>query len=216
MATKKTRVVPAILTDSPSTLVKMIRQTELFTDFVQLDIMDGKFVPSKSVKCSDMVAVKPRLRWEAHLMVVKPEEYLDEYKKAGAEKIVFHYEATTTPLFVIHSIKKLGLKAGLAVNPETPNSAFTSLMKEADSVLYLAVHPGFYGAKFIPDTLAKVRDLRKAYPRMEIGLDGGVKENNIKEITIAGVDVIYVGSAISLQPDPAAAFKKLTALAQSV
>jgi ribulose-phosphate 3-epimerase len=211
----KIRVVPAILTDNPTTLEKLVRQAESFTDFAQFDIMDGKFVPSHSVTCDQIAAVRTKLKWEVHLMVLNPEEFLADFKKAGAKKIIFHLEATRTPLDVIHRIKKLDMKVGLAVNPETPIAAFAPLVKEIDSVLFLSVNPGFYGAKFIPEVLDKILVFRKAYPKTEIGIDGGVKADNIAQIARTGVNVIYVGSAISLQPDPAASYRQLKTLAES-
>jgi ribulose-phosphate 3-epimerase len=212
---KKVRAVPAILTSDPIELGKMVLRAESFTDYVQLDFMDGKFVPSESVSCAQAAALHTRLRWEAHLMVVHPEACLEEFRAAGAEKIVFHYEASPSPDTVIRKIKDLGLGAGLAVNPETPVSAVAPLVKEVDSVLFLAVNPGFYGARFIPEVLDKIRAFRRAYPRVETGIDGGIKENNIAEIAGTGVDYIYIGSAIFHQPDPAAAFRRLTLLAQT-
>ena len=212
---KKIRTVPAILTDDPATLVKLVRQTETFTDFAQFDIMDGKFVPSHSVSCADIAGLKTKLTWEAHLMVLHPEDCLEDFRRAGAKKIVFHYEATPSPGKIIRAIRRLGMQAGLAVNPETPLSAFSPLGEQLDSVLFLSVNPGFYGAKFIPEVLDKIVAFRKAFPDMETGIDGGIKENNIAQIARTGVDVICVGSAIFLQPDPAASYRHLQALAQS-
>lgn len=148
-------------------------------------------------------------------MVLHPEDCLEDFKQAGAKKIVFHYEASPSPQDVIRKIKKLGMRVGLAVNPETPVSAVVSLVKQLDSVLFLSVNPGFYGAKFIPGVLDKIIAFRQSYPKMEIGIDGGIKESNIAQIARTGVDVIYVGSAIFLQPDPAASYRRLKALAES-
>jgi ribulose-phosphate 3-epimerase len=212
--TNKVRVVPAILTDDPIALGKMVLQTESFTDFAQIDIMDGEFVPSTSITAAHIDALETRLRWEAHLMVLHPEKHLDEYKKAGAEKIVFHYEATPSPDTVIEMIKKLGMEAGLAVNPDTPVEAFAPLVGSLDSILFMSVVPGFYGAKFIPEVLDKIAAFRRAHPVKPIGIDGGIKESNITEIAASGVDDICVGSAIFLQPGPAEAYRRLTRLAQ--
>ena len=214
--TRNIRIVPAILTDDPEALEKLVRQAESFTDFAQVDIMDGKFVPSSSVTCSQVAAVKIKIVWEAHLMVLHPEKCLADFQRAGAGKIVFHYEATSEPEKIIRQIRKLGMKAGLAVNPETPISAITPLVKKVDSVLFLAVHPGFYGAAFIPEVLDKIATFRKAYPKMETGIDGGVKEDNIVKIAQSGVDVICIGSALFRQPQPAEAYKKLKALVANV
>jgi len=207
------RVVPAILTEAPQALAKMVRQAETFTDFVQVDIMDGRFVPSSSIVCNDVTTVSPRLRWEAHLMVRQPEEQLQCFAMAGAEKIVFHFEATSSPLRIIQMIRHLGVKVGLAVNPETPVSTTLSLADAVDSMLFLTVHPGFYGARFLPEVMDKVVELRDRKPGLEIGVDGGIKEGNTAEVARLGLDYICVGSAIFVQPDPAEAFRRLQSLA---
>jgi len=209
------RTVPAILTDDLIALGKMVLQTESFTDFAQFDIMDGQFVPSTSVTCQQIASLGTKLAWEAHLMVMHPEKYLEEFKKAGAQKIVFHYEATPAPESVIDRIKKLEMQVGLAVNPETPVSTIAPLVKTLDSVLFLSVTPGYYGATFIPAVLDKITTFRKAHPVVEAGIDGGIKENNIAEIAATGVNVIYIGSAIYLQPNPADSYHRLTRLAEA-
>ena len=210
---RRCHIVPAILTEDPEALGNLVRQAETFADFVQVDIMDGRFVPSRSIACSDLVSVSPKLRWEAHLMVRQPEEQLQCFARAGAEKIVFHFEATSSPLQIIRLIRHLGVKVGLAVNPETPFTTTLSLADSVDSVLFLTVHPGFYGAKFLPEVLDKVVELRSRKPNLEIGVDGGIKEANVAEVAKLGVDCICVGSAIFVQPDPAEAFHRLQSLA---
>ena len=207
-------VVPAILTDEPKALETMVRQAETFASYVQFDIMDGKFVPSRSITREHLASLSTTLNWEAHLMVHHPEAYFNGLQQAGAQKVIFHYEATSTPQDVIASARNLGMEVGLAVNPETVVSAFLPLASEVDSVLFLSVHPGFYGSKFIPEVLDKVVELRSKMPDMEIGIDGGIKENNISQIARSGVDVIYVGSAIFLQSHPDESFRHLLTLAQ--
>lgn len=209
------RTVPAILTDNATALEKLVRQTESFTDYAQFDLMDGKFVPSHSYSVDDLVDLKTNIKWEAHLMMLQPEEYLEKLKNAGAQKIVFHYEAVASCWNLILLIRQLGMKIGMAINPETPIAVLKEWVPEINSVLFMAVHPGYYGAKFIPEVLDKIREFRRNYALIEIGIDGGIKENNITEIAGTGVDVIYIGSAIFLQPDPAAAYRRLTELAQS-
>lgn len=208
------RIVPAILTESPEAIDKLLRQAETFTDFLQVDIMDGRFVPTRSVTCHDIVSASPKLRWEAHLMVRQPEEYITCFARAGAEKIIFHFEATSSPLRIIKQIRYLGIKAGLAINPETPLSSIILLVDHIDSILFLTVHPGFYGARFLPEVLEKVAELRSRKPILEIGVDGGIKEGNVVGVAGLGVDYICVGSAIFMQPDPAACFHRLQELVQ--
>jgi ribulose-phosphate 3-epimerase len=208
------RVIPAVLTDDATALKKMLLQAKTFTDYVQIDIMDNKFVPSLSITWEEIAAIRPKIKWEAHLMVEQPEKQLENFKKAGADKAIFHFEATSTPDQVISAARQLELGIGMAVNPETPVSRIMSFIDSLDSVLFLSVHPGFYGARFIPEVLDKIAELRTKYPEINIGIDGGIKESNIDEIAKSGVNEIFVGSAIFLQPDPAESYGKLTRLAQ--
>ena len=211
---KFTKVVPAILTDDPVALETMIRQAESFTTYVQLDIMDGQFVPSRSITWEHLASLPIKLSWEAHLMVMHPENYLQGFRQAGAQKAVFHYEATSSPGEVISQSRDLGLRVGLAINPETTISTVLPLIDEVDSVLLLTVNPGFYGSKFIPEVMDKVIELRRARPDMETGVDGGIKESNIAQVARAGVDIIYAGSAIFRQLEPGESFRRLLSLAQ--
>ena len=206
------RIIPAILTDDPQALKTMLLQSSTFTDYVQIDIMDGRFVPSRSVTWQQLSGLAVNINWEAHLMVEQPEEQLEHFKGVGAGKVIFHFEAAPDPLRVISTGRKLGLNIGLALNPETPVERILSFTGELDSVLFLAVHPGFYGAKFIPEVLDKIAALRKAKPNLKIGIDGGIKESNIAQIAKSGVDEICVGSAIFLQPQPGESYRKLQAL----
>jgi len=212
--TKLTRVVPAILTNDPRALESMVRQAETFATYVQFDIMDDQFVPSRSITREHLASLSMKLSWEAHLMVLHPEDYLQSFRQAGAQKVSFHYEATPSPREVISLARDLGLGVGLAVNPDTPVSTILPLADEVDSVLFLMVQPGFYGSKFIPEVMDKVAEFHSIRPDVEIGVDGGITESNITQVGRAGVDVIYVGSAIFLQPQPGESFHHLLALAQ--
>jgi ribulose-phosphate 3-epimerase len=208
------RVVPAILTDDPEALETMVRQAEGFTNYVQFDIMDGEFVPSQSITSEHLADLSTKLSWEVHLMVQRPEDYLESFQKAGAQKIIFHYEATSSPEEVIFQARNLGLEVGLAVNPETLLSFIYPLNSKVDSILFLTVNPGFYGSPFISEALDKAIELRRTQPNLEIGVDGGMKESNIAQIARLGIDTIYVGSAIFLQLDPGESFRHLSTLAE--
>jgi ribulose-phosphate 3-epimerase len=208
------RVVPSILTEEPKVLDTMVRQAETFATYVQIDIMDGQFVPSQSITYEHLAQLRIKLDWEAHLMVLHPEVYLEGFHRAGARKVIFHYEATPSPHEVISMARNLDLEVGLAVNPETPVSAILPLSAEIDSVLFLSVHPGYYGQQFIPSILEKIAEFRRDLNSVEIGIDGGVKESNIIQIAESGTDVIYVGSAIFLQPRPSESYEHLLALAE--
>jgi ribulose-phosphate 3-epimerase len=206
------QIIPAILTDDPKALESMVRQAETFANWMQLDIMDGKFVPSKSITHEDISEISTTLGWEAHLMVNEPEKYLANFKNAGAKKVVFHYEATQQPREVILQARKLELKVGIAINPDTPVSDILSLVDDLDSVLFLSVYPGFYGKEFIPEVLDKITEFRTTVPYLETGIDGGIKESNIARIARCGVDCIYAGSAIFLQENPAESYNRLLKL----
>jgi len=207
------RIVPAVLTDDAETLQKLIKQAEGYTDYVQIDIMDGKFVPSHSITWKQITEIPTRLKWEAHLMVEQPEIQFKDYRQAGACKVIFHYEATTAPEKAIAAARRLNLEVGLAINPETSISTILSLTDKVDSVLFLSLHPGFNCAKFIPEVLDKVVELRRLRPGLQIGIDGGIKESNIAQVARTGVNEICVGSAIFMQPDPAQSYRKLKSLA---
>jgi len=208
------QVAPAILTSDPEALENMVRQAETFTDYVQFDIMDGRFVPSESVTGDQLASLATRLNWEVHLMVLRPEDYLPGFQQAGAQKVVFHYEATPSPQKVISRARDLGVAVGLAVNPETSVADILPLVDEVDSVLFMTVNPGFYGSKFLPEVMDKVTELRRARPEIKIGVDGGIKESNIVQVAQAGVNVIFVGSAVFLQPQPGESLRHLQALAR--
>ena len=210
--TKLSRLVPAILTDDPEALERMVRQAETFTNFAQIDIMDGQFVPSLSITWQDLASLSINLAWEAHLMVMHLENYLKGFRQAGAQKVIFHYEANNSPQEVISQARNMGLEVGLAINPETPVTAIAHLINDVDSILLLSVNPGFYGSQFIPEVMDKVAELHHARPNLEIGMDGGINESNIAEIAQSGVDVICVGSAIFRQPQPGESFQHLLSL----
>lgn len=210
--TRTIKIIPAVLTDDPRELERMLRQAEKFTSYVQIDIMDGKFVPSRSITWEQIAPLETRLDWEAHLMIEHPEQEIENYMNAGAKKAIFHLEAVGSPSRIIAVAGKLGLRLGMAVNPETPVAEIAKFADDLDSVLFLSVHPGYYGAKFIPETLDRIAELRQASPGLTIGIDGGIKESNIMEIAASGVDEICVGSAIFMQPDPQEAYRRLVSL----
>jgi ribulose-phosphate 3-epimerase len=208
------RVVPAILTDDPQVLSQLVRQAEGFCRYVQFDIMDGRFVPSQSITCEHLAALDTALDWEVHLMVEDPYQYLADFREAGASRIIFHCEASPQPDRIIRQVKALGAEVGLAVNPQTPLSAVQPLVSWVDSVLLLAVQPGVYGSPFLPEVMDKVSELREKCPDLEIGIDGGIKEGNVTQVARAGVDSIYVGSAIFRDSEPAASYRRLSRLAE--
>jgi ribulose-phosphate 3-epimerase len=211
--TEPARIVPAVLTDDAAALTVMLRQAEGFTGYVQMDIMDGKFVPTHTVGLREIVAAGTSLTWEAHLMVENPVDYFVPFREAGAAKVIFHYEATQNHREVIDAARRAGLLVGLAVNPETPLEKVLPLAQELDSVLFMTVHPGYYGAEYLPEIMDKVRAFCEAMPDVVTAIDGGAKASNIQEIAASGLDYICVGSAVFKASDPGAAYRKLLELA---
>lgn len=175
---------------------------EAGAQYVHIDVMDGLFVPSisfglpviKSIRgCSDRI-------FDVHLMIEKPERYIDDFVDAGADLITVHAEACTHLDRTIHSIKDRGVLAGVALNPATPLSVLDYILPELDMVLLMSVNPGFGGQKYIPYVTQKIRDLRamiqKTGKEIDIEVDGGVTLNNVQEIMDAGANIIVAGTAV--------------------
>lgn len=199
-------IVPALLTDKKEELVRMIDVCSEFTDCVQVDIMDGKFVASTSVTAQDLKDVRVPLNSEAHLMVNDPLAWVSVLKDVGVKRILFHSEIDADLREIIDAIKLEGLEVGLALNPATEAETIEHLLEEIDVVLFMSVVPGFYGAKFIPAVLDKIRAFKERCPWMTTAIDGGIKLDNVEEVVASGVDIICVGSAILKAEDPAQAF----------
>jgi len=208
------RIVPAILTDNPQDLKLMLGQAEAFTDFVQIDFMDGDFVPSKSVTPEDLAEIEIGIGWEAHLMVKYPIDYLSSLNKKGLKRVIFHWEANPHPESIVSALRDLGLAVGLAINPETALSQFEDLVPHIDSVLFLSVHPGFYGSPFVEEVLEKVREFRSRFPSTVIGIDGGVALDNIQRLKSLKMDYACVGSRIFRHDDPGKSYEEFVKAAE--
>jgi ribulose-phosphate 3-epimerase len=202
------KIVPAILTDNPQDLKRMLGQAETFTDFVQIDFMDGDFVPSKSIGPENLAKIEMRIGWEAHLMVKDPIHCVSLLNKEGLKRVIFHWEADPNPKSIVAAIRDLGLAVGLAVNPETALSRFEDLIPRIDSVLFLSVHPGFYGSPFVEDVLEKIREFRFRFPSVVIGIDGGVALDNIQRLKALNMDYACVGSRIFRHDDPRKSYEE--------
>jgi ribulose-phosphate 3-epimerase len=185
------KVVPSVLTRDAKDLEKKIRALEPFADVIQVDIMDGEFVPNTSVGVTDVQRVGMKSRMEAHLMVKHPIDYVQAF---AAFRIVFHIESDDNPEDVIREIKQFGMEAGVALNPPTPVEKIKPLLNSLDLVLVMSVNPGLQGQKFIPEVLAKVRAIRDMRPEITIEVDGGVNPETGPALVEAGVDILNVGS----------------------
>ncbi|MCM8823625.1 MAG: ribulose-phosphate 3-epimerase [Candidatus Omnitrophica bacterium] len=207
-------IIPAILTNQKEELKMMLNLCSNFTDYVQIDIMDGKFVPSQSISSEELKGLYYKGNSEAHLMVNNPLNWIECFKNFGSQRIIFHYEVNQDKEEIIHCIRQAGLSVGLAVNPETKNEEFASLVHKVDEILFLSVNPGFYGAKFITSVIDKIKEFKKSYPEVKIGIDGGIKLDNIKDIVNLDIDYICVGSAILKSDNPKKAYEDFVKIAK--
>ncbi len=206
------KVVPALLTDNKEDLILMLNKCSEFTNYAQIDVMDGEFVPSKSVGIEDLANIDSPIDCEVHLMVKDPVSWIKPFKELGAKKIIYHFEIGGNHIEIIDKIKDSGLKVGVALNPSTKIEEIDFLINNIDMVLFMAVNPGFYGAQYIPEVLEKIKNFKNRYPLMQVGIDGGMKLNNAKFAKDAGCDYICVGSAILKSNDPKREYVKFTDL----
>jgi ribulose-phosphate 3-epimerase len=182
---------------------------------LHVDVMDGRFVPNITVGLPVVKALSraTSLPIDAHLMIVEPGQYAQQFAKAGARMVSIHIEADPNAHRTLSSIRAEGALAGIVINPATPLSAIDEAIKFADYTLIMSVNPGFGGQEFIPESLDKVRRLRKMIDERGLGtrieIDGGINADNIAEVTGAGAEIIVAGSAIFGAPDPAVALREL-------
>ena len=184
--------------------------TSAGAEYVHLDVMDGVFVPNISFGLP-LVEAARRVTdavLDVHLMIIEPEKYIQQFSDAGADIIVFHYEATNNHKEVIDKIHSLGKKAGMSIKPGTPTFVLEPFMSSLDLVLIMSVEPGFGGQKLIPETLEKVSQVKEMRSVLgagfEIEIDGGITVENAHLAVQAGVDVIVAGSAVFKAENPAA------------
>lgn len=208
------QIVPAILTEKKEELLKMIRSVEKFCPLAQIDIMDGEFVPTRSISAADLAGIKTKIAKEIHLMVERPLSYLKPFKDAGASRLIFHFESKDDPSKVIEETRKLGLEVGLAINPETPVAKILGFLPAADQILVMTVNPGHYGSPFLPEMVNKIAELKKLGGKFSVSVDGGIKIDNILDVKNAGADLVCVGSGI-FRGNPEENYKKLQFLTAS-
>ncbi|MEK7591654.1 MAG: ribulose-phosphate 3-epimerase [Patescibacteria group bacterium] len=168
-------------------------------DWIQVDVMDGHFVPNLTFGAPIVKCLKTKLPMDIHLMVSNPEDRIEEFLQAGAKNITFHSETTPEAderRALVAAIKNDGATAGIALNPETPVEAINGIVTDVDLVLVMSVHPGFIGQKFIPEALEKVRALRAAHPKLMIQMDGGIDPETAKLCIEAGANNLVAASTI--------------------
>ena len=194
---------PSILAADFKVLGQEMKKTEENgAAYIHFDVMDGMFVPSISFGMPVLASIHDATEqfMDAHLMVLEPIRYVEAFQKAGADYVTVHLEACEDVKTTLDKIHACGMKAGLAVNPETDVKELVPYLEDGEMILIMSVHPGFGGQKFIPESLDKIREVRAMLNEknleIDIQVDGGIYVENVREVLDAGANVIVAGSAV--------------------
>lgn len=214
------KIAPSLLSADFANLERDIKMVESAgAQLLHIDVMDGHFVPNITIGPLVVDAVKKvsTIPLDVHLMIENPGDYVDAFIDAGADYLTIHVEATTHLHRVLQKIRSRGVKAGVSLNPHTPLSAIEEVLDELDLILIMSVNPGFGGQSFIPNSLDKIFRLKemlkaKKANHIEIEIDGGIKLDNIKTVSDAGVDIFVSGSGIFGVQDPVDTIRQMNLL----
>jgi ribulose-phosphate 3-epimerase len=197
------KLAPSILAADFARLGEQVREAEQAgADRVHIDVMDGHFVPNLTMGPVVVTALRPvtRLPLEVHLMVENPDDFLDAFVEAGADGLIVHVENAVNLHRTVGHIKKLGKKAGVALNPATSPVMLAEILPDVDLILVMTVNPGFGGQRFIANTLGKIRRVRQMIDQtkkdIELEVDGGIDAETAPQVVTAGARVLVAGSAI--------------------
>jgi len=214
------RIAPSILSADLGRLAEEVRDVERGgADWIHVDVMDGRFVPNITLGPIVVGAVRraTRLPVDVHLMIVEPERYIEDFAQAGADVISVHVEASTHLERTLTEIRRLGKRAGVVLNPHTPEESIRYVLGVTDLVLVMSVNPGFGGQKFLPAVLPKLAAIRRMIDAsgrdIDLEVDGGVSPATARAVVEAGARVLVAGNAVFAQADRAAAISAIRAAA---
>jgi ribulose-phosphate 3-epimerase len=173
-----------------------IATIEKYADLIHVDVMDGHFVPNITIGAPVVKWIKTKLPLNCHLMIEHPENFVEDFAKAGASTIVVHQETCPHLIKVIQQIKDLGCRAGVSVNPGTPVEMLEEVIEDLDEVLIMSVNPGFGGQKFIESALGKIAAVREMSDKVDIAVDGGINAETGALCVEAGANILVAGSYI--------------------
>lgn len=204
------KIVPAILSRDLDECLKLARLAASFTNYVQIDIMDGLFVPTRSFPPESLNGTPMPIEFELHLMVADPLTAVRRLSNSAIKKVIFHIETSNDHSLIIEEIRNKGISPGIAVKPETGLDSITESATLSDTILFMAVDPGDYGSPFRPEVLDKMSRARKLFSAAEIGIDGGVSFDNPALFANRGVDYVCVGSRIFRSESPGSSYLQFT------
>ena len=212
MSSSKIIIAPSILSANFQNLQAEVDSVAPYADWLQVDVMDGHFVPNLSFGAPVLKWIRTNLPLDIHLMVSNPADRIEEFLALGVHHITFHAEAVQDEnkrKALIKAIRDGGATAGIAINPETPLSEVRSILSDTDLLLVMSVHPGFGGQEFLEDVLQKVTEARAQHPKLMIQMDGGVDDRTAPLCIRAGANNLVSGSYIFSSQDRSAAIASL-------